>query len=89
MGMKFDAPLVCPFCDEVAYQKKGARRIFLPHKIYMPRKCIMGHEFYSVEEVPENQSEIMEEIKQIRKDARAWNMQLKAQYRLEYGKYTK
>lgn len=86
MGMKYDAPLVCPFCDELSYQKKGAQRIFLPHKIYVPRKCIMGHEFYSVEEVPESQAEIMEEIKQIRKDARAWSRERKAQYLAEHQK---
>ena len=54
--MAAEFPLVCPFCDELAYRKKGYRQIVLPHKIYTPRVCIMGHEFYSVEEIPYEQS---------------------------------
>lgn len=60
-------PLVCPFCDELAYQERRTRRFITNHRIYTLRQCPMGHEFYSVEEVPENQSEIVKEIREIRK----------------------
>ena len=70
-------PLVCPFCDELAYMKPRARKIVLPHKVYTLRVCVMGHEFYSVEEVPENQSEIAEEIRGIKADANEWKRNLK------------
>ena len=76
--MAAEFPLVCPFCDELAYRKKGCQQIVLPHKIYTPRVCAMGHEFYSVEEIPEDQSEIVKEIREIRQDARNWRKQLKS-----------
>jgi len=60
-------PLVCPFCDEPAYQERRTRRVITPHKIYTLRKCPTGHEFYSVEEVPEDQSAIVKEVRAIRK----------------------
>ena len=69
--------LVCPFCDELAEKKKGFQPIYTPHKIYTPMMCPMGHEFYSVEEVPEDQSAIVTELKGVRKDAREWKHQLK------------
>lgn len=75
--MAAELPLVCPFCDEVAYRKKGYQQIALPHKIYTPRVCIMGHEFYSVEYIPEDQSELITEIRSVKKDATAWRKQLK------------
>ncbi len=56
-------PLNCPFCDEIAYPEPGVRRRVTPHKIYTLRQCIMGHEFYSVEEVPENQAEVVLEMR--------------------------
>lgn len=62
-------PLVCPFCDEIAYQEPHTHRLITAHRIYTLRICPMGHRFYSVEEVPENQSEIVDEIRSI-KDAR-------------------
>ena len=70
-------PLVCPFCDELAYKKKKHQQIILPHKIYTPRICSMGHEFYSVEEIPENQAEIVREIREIKRDAIEWRRQLR------------
>lgn len=75
--MAAEFPLVCPFCDELAYRKRGYRQIVLPHKIYTPRVCIMGHEFYSVEEIPYEQSEIVKEMREIKKDAQQWRKQLK------------
>ena len=75
--MAAEFPLVCPFCDELAYRKKGYRQIVLPHKIYTPRVCIMGHEFYSVEEIPEDQSAIVKEIREIKKDAVEWKRSIK------------
>ena len=65
-------PLACPFCDEMAYPSQREKRIVLPNKIYFPRECIMGHRFYSVEEIPENQADIVDEIKSIRKEAVEW-----------------
>lgn len=76
--MRIETALVCPFCDELAYIKPYSNKIMLPHKIYTLRQCKMGHEFYSVEEVPENQAAIVDEIREIRKDARDWAKQLKA-----------
>lgn len=75
--MAAELPLVCPFCDELAYRKKNHQQIALPHKIYTPRICKMGHEFYSVEEIIENQSDVIKEIREIRQDARDWRKQLK------------
>lgn len=75
--MKVELPLVCPFCDELADRKKGYPQIALPHKLYTPRVCAMGHEFYSVEIIPEDQSAIVQEIKEIRADARAWRRKIK------------
>lgn len=63
-------PLVCPYCDEEAYQKKNSTRVKTPHNIYTLRECIMGHTFYSVEGIPENQAEIEDEVKQIRSNRR-------------------
>lgn len=79
MKMRQEYPLVCPFCDEIAYAKKGVRRIVLPSRIYVLRKCIMGHEFYSVEDIPENQAEITDEVKQLKRDSREWLKDLKNQ----------
>lgn len=75
--MAAELPLVCPFCDELSYRKKGYQQIALPHKIYTPRICAMGHEFYSVEEIPEDQSAIVKEIREIKKDAVEWRKQLR------------
>lgn len=58
-------PLNCPFCDEPAYQTR-THRIVTPTEIYTLRKCIMGHEFYSVESVPENQSEIVNLLRRLK-----------------------
>lgn len=66
--------LNCPFCDEPSYQKKYSKRYYTDFKIYTLRECSMGHQFYSVEFVPENQNEIVDEInriKQIRREE-AW-----------------
>lgn len=82
MKIKQEVPLVCPFCDELAYNKKYVKRIVLPSRIYTLRKCIMGHEFYSVEDVPENQAEIVEEVKQLKRDSREWLKELKEQRKL-------
>ena len=70
-------PLVCPFCDEPAMMRPFYNKVVLPHKIYTLRQCPMGHEFYSVEYVPENQSEIAAQIKEIQADAKEWRKQLR------------
>jgi hypothetical protein len=59
-------PLNCPFCDEPAFAKDGAHRMVTPFNIYTLRECPMGHTFYSVEFIPENQSRIVEEINEIK-----------------------
>lgn len=79
-------PLVCPFCDELAYPARGEKRTILPNKIYFPRECIMGHRFYSVEEVPEDQSEVVEELREIRKDAKQWKSELLRDKRANRGR---
>ena len=79
MGFKKEFPLVCPFCDEIAYTKKGVRRIILPNRIYTLRQCIMGHEFYSVEDIPENQAKIVDELRQLKQDSRDWTKSLREQ----------
>ena len=60
-------PLNCPFCDELSFQKLRSKRIATSNKIYTKRECIMGHVFYSVEEVPKDQDRIEREIKEIRR----------------------
>ena len=55
----------CPYCDEPAYQTRK-HRIVTPTEIYTLRKCIMGHEFYSVESVPENQNEIVQLVRSLK-----------------------
>lgn len=57
--------LVCPFCDENTTALQNGR-VYSPGKIYTPRKCPMGHIVYSVEEIPQNQSKIEDEIQAIR-----------------------
>jgi hypothetical protein len=59
-------PINCPFCDEIAYQKPRVHRVVTENAIYTLRQCIMGHEFYSVETVPENQKEIVNEVRRIK-----------------------
>lgn len=75
--MARELPLVCPFCDELSYRKKKCQQIALPHKLYTPRVCAMGHEFYSVEYIPEDQSEIVKEIREVKRDAIEWRKQLR------------
>ena len=58
-------PINCPFCDEEAYQTR-THRVVTPNEIYTLRKCPMGHVFYSVETVPENQKEIVRLIEEIK-----------------------
>ena len=58
-------PLVCPFCDEPAEQMPRSQRKITAHKIYTKRQCTMGHIVWSVEEIPEDQSAIIEELKTI------------------------
>ena len=65
-------PIVCPFCDELAYLDPTEKARVTPHKIIQKRICVMGHEIYSVEEVPEDQSAIVEEIREFEKDMREW-----------------
>lgn len=65
-------PLVCPFCDELAYPSKKMKRRILPDRIYTPRECIMGHEFISVETVPENQAELVQEMREFKKEELGW-----------------
>lgn len=79
-------PLVCPFCDELAYPAKGEKRTILPNKIYILRECNMGHRFYSVEEVPEDQSAIVEELREIQKDARKWKSEVLRAKRANRGR---
>ena len=75
--MAKEFPLVCPFCDELSYRKKNSQQIVLPHKLYTHRICPMGHEFYSVEYIPEDQSEIVKEIREVKRDAIEWRKQLR------------
>ena len=65
-------PIVCPFCDELAYLDPTEKARVSPYKIIQKRKCIMGHEIYSVEEVPEDQSAIVDEIREFEADMREW-----------------
>ena len=58
--------LVCPFCDESAQIIPGTKKIVSPGKVYTKRRCIMGHEVWSVEEIPENQAKVVNEIQKIR-----------------------
>lgn len=69
-------PLVCPFCDELAYPVKRGARTALPNKIYILRECTMGHRFYSVEEVPDDQSTTVDELREIQKDAKKWKSEV-------------
>lgn len=59
-------PLNCPFCDEPAYPAHRTHRIVTPFKVYTLRKCIMGHTFYSVDYIPEDQSAVVDEIHRIK-----------------------
>jgi hypothetical protein len=63
-------PLNCPFCDEEAFPEEGTHRVVTPFRIYTMRKCSMGHRFYSVEEIPEDQSAIHDEVQEIRRNRR-------------------
>ena len=63
---KVNRELNCPYCDEKSVQERGKYALRTPDKIYIPRKCIMGHTFYSVEYIPENQEEIAQEIAETR-----------------------
>lgn len=83
--MRNESVLVCPFCDELAYIKPYSNKIMLPYKIYTLRRCTMGHEFYSVEEVPENQAAIVDEIREFRKDAREWKKYIRKSKLVENG----
>lgn len=60
-------PLACPFCDEEATQRRRTMRVVTANKIYTQRECIMGHILWSVEEIPQDQSAIVDEIKAIKK----------------------
>jgi hypothetical protein len=66
--MVIKVPINCPFCDEPAYPKKKSYRVVMPHTIFTLRECPMGHQFYSVEEVPEDQSAIVDRIKKYKHD---------------------
>lgn len=53
-------PLNCPFCDEESFRIGGSSDAFvMENYIFYPRRCIMGHEFYSVEWVPDNYVKFM------------------------------
>lgn len=60
-------PINCPYCDEPAYPKDKTQRVVMDHAIFTHRKCIMGHEFWSKEEVPEDQNQVEEHLKKFRK----------------------
>lgn len=75
--------LVCPFCDEdskvraiyASYNNllkdvDADRVIITPRKIFYPRECIMGHTFWSVEEVPSNYEKMLNEIEEIKEFTR-------------------
>ena len=64
-------PLNCPYCDEVAYPKDHSQRVVTDHDIYTLRRCIMGHEFYSKESVPEDQDKVTKYIQSLKK--KKWN----------------
>lgn len=63
-------PLNCPFCDEPAYPANKIHRTVTPFEVYTLRECPMGHNFYSVESIPEDQSEIADRVKAIREAQR-------------------
>lgn len=75
--MLVEYPLVCPFCDELSYRDKKKRQILLPHRKYTKMVCTLGHEFWTIEYAPEDQSAIVDEIKEISRDAREWRRKLK------------
>lgn len=75
--------LVCPFCDEDSKVRSVYatynnlledvdmdRVIITPRKIFYPRECIMGHTFWSVEEVPWNYEKMLKEIEEIKEFTR-------------------
>ena len=59
-------PLNCPFCDEPAYPAGNTHRIVSPFAVYTLRECEIGHKFYSVETIPEDQSAVVDEIARIK-----------------------
>lgn len=56
-------PILCPICDEPS--DWYGRPILTSHMIVHKRKCIMGHIFYSKEEVPKNYGAFQEYIEAI------------------------
>lgn len=72
-------PLTCPFCDEPADQIVRSHRKITAHKIYTKRQCTMGHVVWSVEEIPEDQSAIVEELKTINETRREDKLRLREQ----------
>lgn len=60
-------PINCPYCDEPAYQQKRYTRLAVANAIYTPRECPMGHVFYSVETVPEDQDAVEREFMEFRR----------------------
>ena len=75
--MMEEYPLVCPFCDEMAYAKPRARKRLLPDKIYSLKQCPMGHEFWAIEYVPENQAQVVDEIRQFSTEMKEWRNDVK------------
>lgn len=69
------APLNCPYCDELAWPKPRAKRVFLDTVIYTKRQCIMGHEFWSEERAPTWQEDIEKRLHNIHR--KKWNQYLK------------
>ena len=67
-----DYPLVCPFCDELAYMKPRKKKRLLPDKIYTLRECPMGHELWSVESIPENQAAVVDELREFDTEIKEW-----------------
>ncbi len=55
--------IVCPFCDEVSVWE--GEPLQTGRMIIWPRKCMMGHTFYSKEIVPDKYGEFHEMVEQL------------------------
>ena len=62
--------LNCPWCDTPAMQKPRSNRVFEYDTIYTQRECPVGHTFWSVEFIPDDQDAIEEMIKDLRRARR-------------------
>ena len=63
MPNRDNAIIVCPICDEPS--KRDGRPIYRARSIIYPWKCIMGHTFYTKEEVPNNYGAFQEFVEEV------------------------